>query len=641
MSGKTGVPDENLFWTHGKGPVEPADLDSWTIPKILQYRAMLEPEAIVYRVRSGSGFTNINWSQLRNEVEAIAAGLAEIGLQRGDRIAILGPSSPFWISVDAAVLAMGGITVGIYPTSTVSEIVDQLDHVDAQAIFILEHPRTEEIIDALRNSAFLKRIICQKPGESSDSRVLPVDELLAAGQRRLTAEPGLFDAMIVSGHIDDPMRLFFTSGSTGKQKAVLHTQRSLVLCADAVVIRNPAMREKPQRVLAFLPLSHISPVLNIFLIPFITSTVACFAQDDRDLIALIAETRPTYLALMPRHYQKLAAKLADQSAAYTGMRARLLRWGLLAGSSAVRRHWDGKPISAGQKIGLWLARKLVFNALLASVGLDAVTRAQTTSAAMPRDVAALWCVYGLDLREGYGSTEAPVIACQLDPFPKPGSVGRKMPKPWYELKFAEDGEILIKSATLFSEYWNDPDETGKTIDDGWYRTGDIGEADERGNIRLIGRKKDIIITAGGKSLNPQDIEAPFRNSPYISEIIVIGEARKFLSALIELSQEAVQIRVHQNEGINFSGYESMARSERVENLIRGEIEKGNENLSRVAQIKRFRILPRPLDVERGEITATRKAKRQVIIENFADLVDDIYGKDEETAISTELKKVKL
>jgi long-chain acyl-CoA synthetase len=630
---------KDCFWLSGKGPVEPGALDSWTVPRILQARAALEPEAVVYRVWSGHEFTEVRWSQLHDEVRTIAAGLARLNRQRGDRIAVLGASSPLWISVDVAVLSIGGVTVGIYPTSTVAEVVEQLRHVAASAIFILDHPENEKIIEATRACETLEQIICP-PADTDDSRIVTMNKLKDGGNALLATQPDLFDRMVESGHVDDPMRLFFTSGSTGKQKAVAHSQRSLLLSADAVVIRHPQMRQKPQRVLAFLPLSHISPALNNFLIPFITSTVACFARD-KDLVELIRRTRPTYLALMPRHYQKLAAGLAEISAAYSGPRAVLLRLALVVGSSAIRRHWSGKPVPAALRIGLWAARKSIFRSLLASVGLDAVKRAQTTSAAMPRDVAALWCVYGLDLREGYGSTEAPVIACQLDPFPKPGSVGRKMPRDWYELKFDEDGEIVIKSATLFTQYWGDASETERAKIDGWYRTGDIGEQDQFGNIRLVGRKKDILITAGGKSLNPQDVEAPFRNSPYISEFVAIGEGKKFLSALVELSEERVQAWARHHLGKEFSGYEAMADSEAVENLVQKEIDKGNAHLSRVAQVKRFRILPRPLDVNRGEVTATRKPKRRVIIENFAGLIEEIYGRKEEDAISGELRKAKL
>jgi long-chain acyl-CoA synthetase len=640
MSARSSISTADKFWVLGKGPIEPGDLEAWTVPRILAVRSRLEPDMTIYRARTGSGFRNTSWSQLYAEVVAIAAGLSDLGLKRHDRIAILGTSSPLWISFDLAILSLGGITVGIYPNSPAPQFVDQLDHVGASALVILDHPGTAQVIKATRGCNSLGTIICQETA-TADSRIVAVMDLIEAGTKVCADQPDLVDGMVDGGHIDDPMRLFFTSGSTGKQKAVIHTQRSLMLSADAAVIRNPSLRKSPQRVLAFLPLSHISPVINNLLLPLITSTVAYFPGDDPDLISLIRQTRPTYLALMPRQYQKLVAQLAEKCARYSGIRGALLRRALATGSDAIKQHWSGQPVSRLRGLQLWCSRRIIFRPLLKTVGLDEVTRAQTTSAAMPRDVAALWCVYGLDLREGYGSTEAPVIACQLDPFPEPGAVGRKMPKPWFEVKFAPDGEIVVKSATLFSEYWNDPQATQSAKDGDWYRTGDIGEINKRGDIRLIGRKTEIIITAGGKTLNPQDIEAPFRNCPYLSEIVIIGEARKFVSALIELSGEAVQTWARQNLETEFSSYDEMVGSDPVKKLIGDEIERRNASLPRVAQVKKFRILPRPLEAKFGEVTATRKAKRSTIIGNFSDLVEDIYISDEDKLVSAKLRNLKL
>jgi len=628
----------NPFWLPGSGPVEPATLDPWTIPKILRARARLEPDTIVYRVLEGGAFVDTNWRQLDRQVRAIACGLHRHGIGRGDRVAILGRSSPTWVAADIAILMAGGITVGLYPTATLAEIVEQLDHVAAKALLVLDHDDAQGVVAAIAGCRSLELTL--RPGAAGGSAVA-LEELMARGEQAQAEDPGLADRLADAGRVDDPMRLFFTSGSTGRQKAVLHTQRSMLLSADAAILRNPAMREKPQRVLAFLPLSHISALLNVYLVPLITGTVAHFGDGDSDLLELIAMTRPTYLALMPRHYQKLAALLAERSAAYRGMRAAIFRWALAVGSAALRRHWAGEPVPEALRIGARAARLLAFRPHLASVGLDAVTRAQTTSAAMPREVATLWGVYGLDLREGYGSTEAPIIACQLDRFPEPGTVGRKMPRLWYELELAGDGEIMVRSATLFSGYWNDPGETAASMTDGWYRTGDVGEFDERGNLRLVGRKKDVIITAGGKSLNPNDIEAAFRDSPYISEIVVAGEGRKYLTALIEVSEEAVRAWLRRKTGDEPGDYATLAGDMAVRELVSAAVSTGNAGLARVAQVKRFRILPRPLDAGHGEISGTRKARRPAILENFRDLIDEMYDRAEEDAISAEMTRAKI
>lgn len=624
------------FWRLGRGSIVPAQLDSWTVPRIFNTRARQHPDQPIYRVCDGQGFRTTTWSDLRDKVALFAAGFGSLGLARGDRIAVMGRPCPEWAAIDLAIAALGAITVGIYPTSSIEEIVEQVDHVDVKAMVILDHLQAEQVVSAVQVCSTLQHIVWDG---TVDGRKMAIQfSEFFAGARAGSEQPsGLLDRLADEGDIDDPMRLFFTSGSTGKSKAVIHTQRSLLLGADAIVIRNPAMRLVPQRIVAFQPMSHIVAVFNNILIPLITSTVAHFGEVDQDATETVRRVHPTYLPLMPRQYQKLAAQISEWTCEYTGLRKLVYRKAFEVGHEVVTRHWAGKPIPAGLSASHWLARKLVFRPILSRLGLGDVTRAQTTSAAMPREVAILWSIYGLDLREGYGSTEAPVIAGQMTPFPEPGTVGQKMPRDWYELKLADDGEVLIKSPTLFSGYWEDPEATAEAMENGWYKIGDIGEFDAKGNLRLVGRKKDVIITAGGKTLNPADIEAPFRNSAFISEIVAVGEARKFVSALIELSPDAVTAWLARQGRPGPLSYESMAASEEVKNLILSEVNSANQKLSRVAQIKEFRLLPRPLLVDEGELTATRKVRRATVLKNFEELIEGMYDAWEEKAIERQMK----
>lgn len=627
------------FWQLGKGPIEPHQLDGWTVPRIFNTRAKQHPDEALYRVSDGEGFRTTTWGDLREQAALIAAGLQKLGIERGDRIAVMGSPCPEWVAIDFAVAAVGAITVGIYPTSSVEEIIEQVDHVGVKAMIILDHLQAEQIVPAMQGRKTLQSIIWD--GTVAGKRMTIPFGTFYADAKAFCDDPGaLFDRLAEGGSIDDPMRLFFTSGSTGKSKAVIHTQRSLLLGTDAIIIRNPAMRLVPQRIVAFQPMSHIVAVFNNILIPLITTTVPYFLAENEEITDLVRRVRPTYLPLMPRQYQKLAAQVSEWTHQYTGERERIYREAFAIGHDVVMRRWAGEPIPPDLSAAHLRAQEVVFRPILEKLGLDAVTRAQTTSAAMPREVAVLWCIYGLDLREGYGSSEAPVIAAQLDPFPEPGTVGRALPRDWFQLKLADDGEVLIKSPTLFSGYWQDPENSAAAFEDGWYKIGDIGEFDARGNLRLVGRKKDVIITAGGKTLNPADIEAPVRDSPYISEIIAVGEARKYVTALIELAPDAIASWLARQGKPQPSSYEDLVTSDEVKALIADEVAAANHKLSRVAQVKQFRILPRPLQVDEGELTATRKVRRAVVLKNFADLVETMYDSSEQDAISRQLGLLK-
>jgi long-chain acyl-CoA synthetase len=626
------------FWHPDRGPATPSDLDGWTLPRILDTRARQEPDATVFRVRSAGAYRAITWAELRAEVAALAAGLHDLGLQPGERVAILGDACPEWIAADLAVLSAGALTVGIYPTSSVDEIARQITHVGAVMFIALRRNDLAPLLPSLRESSTVRRIllIADPDDELRAAGVVSLADARAAGRERLARTPDLFARLLARGNADDPMRLFFTSGSTGAPKAVVHTHRSLMLAADGAVIRHPAMRSQPQRTVAFLPLSHVSPALNVVVMPFITHVVPHFGDEGQDPFDLVREVRPTYLAFMPRHYQKLGAELAERTREWPWPRRRVYEAARWLGLRAIDSHWAGRPVPRWLRLAHGAARRFVFRPLLATVGLDAVARAQTSSAAMPPSVAALWAMWGLDLREGYGSTEsAGAIAAQLEPFPRPGEIGRPLPTPWYETRLAEDGEIVFRSPIIFAGYWNDAEATAAVMEGGWLHTGDLGELTPEGNIRLVGRKKDLIITSGGKSLSPQEIELSLKSSPYVSEVVAVGEGRKYVAALVELAAGPVTHWARER-GIQAVAYADLAAHPDVGALIAGEVERGNAALARVAQIKRFRILPRPLDVEREEVTATRKVRRQVVLAHFQSLVDEMYDASEDAVIAAEV-----
>jgi long-chain acyl-CoA synthetase len=625
------VPDADEFWRSDRGPVTPTELDPWTLPRILDRRANSHPDIALFHERSAGRYRPVSWKEFRDDVAEIAAGLHALGLGEGDRIALLGNSSTVWIACDLAILAIGGITVGLYPTSAQAEVTAQLDHVGAAAVIIQDGKELDRIGEALRVPGKQRQLIVIDGSCPAGEGIL-LAEVKRTGAEFSRQDPDVFSRLVQRGKADDPSRLLFTSGSTGKPKAVIHTHRSIILASDGAVIRHPEMRSKPQRVLAFLPLSHVSPTINNIVIPLITQTVAYFGGDPQAISELIREVRPTYLPLMPRHYEKLGVDMIERVKTKSRSRQALYATAMRIGRPALRKHWAGQRLSPGSRMALQAARRLVFRPLLAEAGLADVSRAQTTSAAMPESVISLWAIWGLDLRDAYGSTEsAGAISAQLDHFPRPGNIGRKLPAHWYELKLADDGEILFRSPFVFKGYWNDPAATAEVLREGWLHTGDIGEFGADGNLRIVGRTKDVINTSAGKSLSPQKIELALKDSPFVSEAVAIGDGRRYITALIELAEPVVSAWTRERN-IAASGYAGLAASSDVKSLIESEVALANGKLARVAQVKRFTILPRPLDVTHEEVTATRKVRRQIVERNFKREIDSMYDSSDRELI---------
>lgn len=626
------------FWGRSRGYATPSEIEGWTLPLIVEARASSDPDSTLYMVMDQNGvYRKFTWHDMRAAVSELAVTLRRIGLKRGDRVAILGETQPKWIVADIAVQAVGGISVGIYPTSSVEEVASAIASTGASMILVTSIPELSLAMASTAGSDDIPVLYCGDSGTVLPTGVIDLRPEMARSCLELEVDRSGFRHMIDECDGTKPARIFFTSGSTGQSKGAVYSAFRLLLATDGAVIRNPSLRRDPQRLLAFLPLSHVSPAINITLLPLITDAVPYFALSADDLTAYVRGVRPTYLALMPRQYQKLATDVLSRVDRLGILKRWLYRVAWAFSKRAIERRWDGKSVSVWLRIARAAAVRWAFRPLLGAAGLSSVTRAQTTSAAMPESVAKLWAIWGVDLREGYGLTETVgSIAAQLEPFPKPGVVGQTPPQPWYELRLAQDGEVLFRSPFLFLGYWQDDEATREVLSDGWLRTGDLGQLSPTGHLTLVGRKKEVLITSGGKSLLPQTIEGPLRGSPCVSEVVAIGDGRRYIAALVELGEEFVADQIQRfGAGATFA---DVASDPDVRSLIAAEVDRTNDQLSRVAQIKVFRLVPRPFDIARGELTATRKVRRTTVCANFAELIDDMYDDGEQNLIDAQLKK---
>jgi long-chain acyl-CoA synthetase len=452
---------------------------------------------------------------------------------------------------------------------------------------------------------------------------------------------------------DDPAFIVYTSGTTGLPKGALVAHGRHLAGAYSFVQHYPVLAE-PQRAVVYLPLSHVFGRDIAVTLPLVSGVVPHFGEDIEDLATTFFEVAPTALFAVPRYLQKFAATALVALHNSSPLKRRVYEAAMRVGRRHARARWDGK--AGGVDAALYgLCRAAVFRPILSKLGFDRIVLAISGGAPLPPETMALWQIWGVNLVEVYGQTEeaGAIISGQNSPFPRPGSVGT-VAAGW-ELKLdpgsygeeADAGEILVRGACRFEGYWGNPEATREVLDrDGWIHTGDVGQwVDELGGagrsspspqLRLIDRARDFIVTAGGKTLSPAYIEGLLRASPYVGEAIVIGQARKYLTALIEIDFDTVADWARARN-IVYTGFTHLASQPEIERLIRGEIERTNGQLARVEQIKAFRILPKLLDPEEdGEpVTPTRKVKRKQMHERFRELVESMYSDAEERLLARE------
>lgn len=603
-----------------------------TLPGLLAERARSEPAGIAFRSKHLGIYRERTWRDFAALVGRAAIALGNLGLARGDRVAIIGDACEEWIILDLAAQACGAITYGIYPTASTPEVEYQLENGGAVIAVAENQQYVDKILAAGSSIRHIVVIDATAMFDYDDARIVGYASLI--GNTPADAAIAALELRVDRLRPTDPAFIVYTSGTTGHPKGALVTHGRHIAGAQTLVEIYPTLREKPHRTVVYLPLCHVLGRDIATTLPLVSRLVPHFGESVEALPETLFEVAPTVLFAVPRYLQKFAANILVGIAESSPVKRHAYEAAIRIARAYARKRWDGK-VSAGATLAYNAAHAAAFRPILNKLGLDRLELLVSGGAALPAETMALWQMYGVNVCEIYGQTETAgaIIAGQRGPFPRPGDVG-VVPPGWEVRIDAATREILVRGPDIFEGYWQSPEATAEVVDaEGWLHTGDCGELED-GKLKIVDRVRDFIVTAGGKTLSPSYIENIVRASPYVGEVVVIGHGRKYLTALVEIDFDTVSNWARANE-IVYAGFTSLAEHPRVLELVGAEIARANGTLARVETIKAFRILPKMLDPEEeGEpVTPTRKVKRALMFERFRTLVDSMYDDEEERRIA--------
>jgi long-chain acyl-CoA synthetase len=601
-----------------------------SIPDLLAERVRDEPDIVAIRYKRGGVFRELTWSAYRNEIRTVAAGLIQSGLKPGARIAIMGDVCIEYLLTDLAATFIGAIPCGVYPTSSPEEVAYVLRLAGARIFVAEDQEHLDRLLaaEAKENAPLVDKIIV------SDERALflyddPRIELFSALARKGREDPR-FAAELVELESkvrpDLPSAIIFTSGTTGYPKAAYRTQSADVIGFGFSFLEvMPEMRKRPHRVVCQLPLAHGMGRAIALYVPLMSSMVPHIGEPNESLPSLMNEVRPSYVMGVPRTWEKIVAhvQVAVDSAGLLARSAFALATAV--GRRRVRQIWQRGSASWYLEALYWPLWLAVIWPALHKLGLTYTIGACSGGAPLPPVVHERLEAWGISLRDMFGMTETGGIGAQVGKWPAPDSAIKPMAA--CQVRLSADGELCLRSPGNVTGYWNDESASKALLDsEGYVHSGDIATVFEEGAFRIVDRKKDILITSGGKNIAPATVENALRCSPYISEVIVFGDQRRYVSALIEIDFENVAQWARQHQ-IPYTGYMSLSQNEKVVQLIGREVAQLNERLARVEQVKKFRILPKELVPEDGDTTPTRKVKRAHAYKLFGDIVEAMYVED--------------
>ena len=563
----------------------------------------------------------MSWREAGLRVRNLALGLISLGVGKKDHVAIFSPNRPEWGISDIAILSCAGADIPIYPTNSAMEAEYILNDSGSSVVIAAEREHLDRILQVRENVPGLNLIITMdKIDGVDDSTVLHFDEVMALGERYEDKEE--LNRRLDAIDREDMATLIYTSGTTGPPKGVILTHKNFLANIYQSFLSHEEMFERRQCSLSFLPLSHsLERTTDWYVVVYLGGTIY-FAESLLTVVDNMKEIHPHFVIGVPRLFEKIHAGIHEKLAAAPPRRRKIFAWAAGVGAEATAYLTQNRPMPLGLALKHRLAKAAVFNKVRANLGAERIRIFVSGGGPLAREINEFFNSLGLTVHEGYGLTETAPVATATDfkDF-RFGTVGK--PVKDTEIKIAEDGEILIKGPQVMKGYYNKPEATKEVFtEDGWFKTGDIGELED-GFLKITDRKKELIITAGGKNISPQNIENAVVADRYIENVVAIGDRRRFISALIVPDFEALEQWAEENNLFCGDRAELVWKPE-VQRLYEGRIREYNELFSRAEQIKKFRLIDHSFSQEGGELTPTMKLKRKVINDKYGDMIEDMY-----------------
>ncbi len=581
------------------------------------------PERIAFRDKKFGIWNEISYKEFWLQVNYVGCALNHFGIGKGDKVAIHSENRPEWLISDIGAQAIGAISVGLYPTNPPAEVKYLLGHSESQILFAEDQEQVDKALEVLQDLPDLKKIIYfEDKGlfRYESEKLMKWEDFLEVGKTEFEKDKEFVNSRIDEIKSEDIALMIYTSGTTGPPKGSMLSHGNLEWVSSIIpeISFTPGI-DNPEY-LSYLPLCHVFGRLVDEIIGINTIGTINFAESIDTVQQDLAEIQPSIFPAVPRILERMHAGTLVRMRDASKLKQVLFKTASYFGNITAKRRLEN-PNDLIAKITNFLAQIIAFRSLRKKLGLLNIDNAVSGAAPISPEILRFFMSLGVPIYEGYGMTENSAIATGNTPDKvKLGTVGT--PQAGTELKLAEDGEILVRHPGVFKGYYKNEEATKEVIDeDGWLYTGDVGEYDGE-FLKIVDRKKDIIITSGGKNVSPSEIENNIKTSPFIKEAIVIGDDRKFLSALIGIEYDIVS-NWALRKNIAHTTYRNLSENEEVQNLIWDEIQKANEYTSSL-QIRKFRMLTKELDHEDGDLTATQKAKRNVIMEKFSDLIEDMY-----------------
>jgi long-chain acyl-CoA synthetase len=565
------------------------------------------------RYKVDGEWREITYADVVRAIEETALGLAELGVEPGDRVGILADTRLEWTVASYGISAAGAVVVPVYPTNSARECAWVLGNSETRVVFCENEAQAEKVQQVRDELPDLAHVVSIEPGAGD----LTLDQLRERGRGRDAAELAARQSSVAP---QDAYTIIYTSGTTGPPKGVVLTHRNAMSVCE--MVQELAFIQPGETTYLFLPLAHAFALTAQLASYDLGTTIVYYGGDPRQILPELIETRPTYLPSVPRIFEKLYTAALKMQAQSDDEQQERFAQAIKIGVEVRRRRDRGEAVPEEMAHAFDRAQETLYDRVSGLFG-GQIHQAVTGAAPIASDILEFFYACGVPVLEGWGMTETTAVGtvATLDHF-KFGTVGR--PLPGVEIRIAEsDGEILVRGPNVFREYWRNPEATAETLVDGWLHTGDIGQLDDEGYLSITGRKKDIIITAGGKNLTPSNIENDLKQSRFISQAVMHGDRRPYPVALITLDPEEI-VPWAQEQGLP-EDIGALAGHEDVQRLVQTELDRANAHYAQVEQIKKFVVLDRDLTIEDGELTPTLKVKRAVVNERYAELFESLYS----------------